>query len=1142
MRFFANPVRSLAFLERQSPWIVMLVLGLLAGTSLGQGPINLSKTGLHDGQSIYGIDGSLFLTPWTNNDSIRTLLGLGETDPDLYSNVSFIAYGIYSNVNLLNLAEIDVNAVGGNASTSEGEAEASVRAYGIFANPEGGAAVENSGNITVTAWGGTAQSTAATALGYAEAYGISASDTLTNSGVINVSSTGGTADSTGADGFARAYARAYGLYANGEIINSGTVTATATGGTATSSGGSEDSSAQAFAEAFGLYADGGVESNADITVSATGGNASAVDGNAPAFAAGYGILVEPDAEVNNNGNITVDVLGGTASSTSNTADAYAEAYGISGQNTLTNSGFINVSGTGGTADSTGDGGEASAYARVYGLYSNGQIFNNGPVAATATGGTATSSGGSEDSSAQAFAEAFGLYADGGVESNADITVSATGGNASAVDGNAPAFAAGYGILVEPDAQVNNNGNITVSVLGGTASSSSGTTDAYAEAYGISGQVTLINNGSINVSGTGGTADSTGDDDPISAYARVYGLHTNAEIINSGAVAATAVGGTASSGASEFSTLNTQAYAEAFGIQGFLGVENSGDINVLATGGTVTAEDGTLSAGAEAYGIYSVSGEVSNTGNITVTAMGGTVNPGGGTVVDNAAYAYGIRAMSDVDNSGDITVTAETEPDGSMSRAYGIYMGDDGDSNLTNTGTIRAFGDDAYELYIAGGTTTIIDTYNVTLDGDPCQASIFVGSGATLNLNNAALTVTDVQGDVEGATLWNTEYRLFEVAGEEGEGTIAGSFNSVAAVNPDVTATYFTHGTENAADDTVALAYTPQASEALASSSVEKRVAGMGAFALNQHMTMDLLYDTLALDETDEESGDDSTGDTAQKLSACQRSGGAFFQPSYSYIEKDNDPLGYEAGMSGVSGGYSQCVNSSLLGLHVGYGKANINYTGAGYSANTEDQEVVTSGFSGMTRFRPWIFRYGFTGFHGWHEYNGLTGAGLTETETAKFNSYGGTGLIMVGRTFRHDRHVFLPEIGANWLWVHREGYTTEATDPAWDTTYSTLNDNDVWAQAALNWQSLYKYKKIQISPFASIGIRQLLTDGETEIWQSVPGAARVQIEDEQDETAVALASSVVLRGRRTALTLAYDGEYSSDIQQHNFWMKFRLRF
>lgn len=826
MRSLVNPLIFVGVLNRRPPlWAGMLVALLLTGMALGQDPINVNETGLHNSESIFGIDGTDFSAPWTNSQII-TVLGWGETDPNLYSDVAFYAYGIFSGEDLTNLAAIDVNAVGGNVFSIENDASANVHAYGILGNPWGGAAVTNSGAITVRARAGSAESTDGSTNAFASAYGISANYTLTNSGLIDVSALGGTA-----------------------IID----------------------------------------------------------------------------------------------------------YGF--------------------------GASTNAFGRAYGLYANGIVFNTGDITVTAGGGDVTSYGGGE---------------------------------------------------------------------------------GYSGAY---------------------------------------------------------------------------AYAEAFGIYSYNGGENSGAITVLATGGNAQASDSPADAHAEAYGIYAFFGEVNNTGSINVTAIGGTPDSEGD--VSAEAIAYGIRTADRVVNSGDITVTATAQP-GFESYAHGIHMvNGEGPGGVTNTGTIRAFGDSAYELFIAGGTTWIVDTYNVTLDGDPDTPSIFVDNGATLNLNNAALTVTEVVGSDPGATLWDTQYRLFGVAGN---GSVAGSFSSVAAINPDVTAYYYTQGTGNAADDTVALSYEPQHSETLASATVQRRMVGMAPYAINQHMTSDLMYDMLALDELDDSTPDDAGGDTTQGLTACQRSGGAFLQPHYSYIKRDDDPLGYNAGMTGVSGGYTQCVNSSLLGLHVGYGKANIDYTGAGYSANTEDQGVVTSGFSGMTRWRPWLLRYGFSGFHGWHDYRGLTGLGLTESESASYDSYGGTGLVMVGRTFKKKKHVFLPEIGANWLWVHRESYTTEATDPAWDTTYSTLDEHDVWAQAALHWQSLYRYKKLQITPAASVALHQLLTDGESEIWQSIPGAARVQVEDEMDETAVALATSVVIRSRRTAVTLAYDGEYSSDIEQHNFWVKCRLRF
>ncbi|HON91194.1 MAG: hypothetical protein KBI32_07060, partial [Phycisphaerae bacterium] len=724
---------------------------------------------------------------------------------------------------------------------------------------------------------------------------------------------------------------------------------------------------------------------------------------------------------------------------------------------------------------------------------------------------------------------YGISTGAALTNQAAIDVNGIGGNAYSDGSPTYAIVDSHGIygFLNRGAEIANSGNITVAARGGNAQADGFAAQAYAVAYGISTDEIITNTGAINVFAWGGTAIAS-NNTSADAQGVAYGLYTSANIINDGPITVSATGGTAlSSGA----TPSAHAHASAFGLYADEGVENTAELTVLATGGTADGTTNTT-ASASAQGIHSYSGDVINSGDLVVTALGGTVLSGGIA----AATAYGIVNNGNVYNSGDITVTAQTFGP-LVSSAYGIYLGGDV-SDLTNTGTIRVFADSPYELYVGYGTTRIVNTYNVTLDGDPAQASIFVGDDATLNLNNALLTVTDVPSG-QGATQLGVEYQLFEVAAN---GSVTGNFSSVAAVNPDLTAHYYTLGTPSAADDRVSLSYQPQHAETLASTTVQRRMVGMAPYAINQHMTSDLMYDMLAPDELDDPTEDDAAGDTTQGLTACQRSGGAFLQPHYSYIKRDNDPLGYNAGMTGVSGGYSQCVNSSLLGLHVGYGKANIDYTGAGYSANTEDQGVVTSGFSGMTRWRPWLLRYGFSGFRGWHDYRGLTGLGLTESESASYDSYGGTGLVMVGRTFKHKKHVFLPEVGANWLWIHRESYTTEATDPAWDTTYSTLNEHDIWAQAALHWQSLYRYKKLQITPSASVALHQLLTDGESEIWQSIPGAARVQVQDEMDETAVALATSVVIRSRRTALTFAYDGEYSSDIEQHNFWMKFRLRF
>lgn len=277
-------------------------------------------------------------------------------------------------------------------------------------------------------------------------------------------------------------------------------------------------------------------------------------------------------------------------------------------------------------------------------------------------------------------------------------------------------------------------------------------------------------------------------------------------------------------------------------------------------------------------------------------------------------------------------------------------------------------------------------------------------------------------------------------------------------------------------------------------------------------------------------------------SASNKTTGVFFEPYYSRIDKDADPVGYDAGLWGFATGYEQFVDDSLLGLHVGYGRSNIDYTGAGYSANDEDQDIITAGLSGLTQWDPWSLRYGLTGFYGFHDYKGLTGLTLNERETASYHSYGTSATLMAGRIFRTTSHVFLPEAGLNWIWSHREQYTTDASDPAWDTANSSMNDHDLLAEAALRWLGGFTHDEIRITPSAAVGIRHLLTDVETGVRQSVNGAAPVLVESKQDRTAMTLSGSVSLAKGRHGLSLAYDGEYSPDSQRHNVWLRYGWQF
>lgn len=1073
---------------------VPAILGLMCAVAGAQ--IDVNETGLHDGQAVYGIN-----SPLIETSVPVTLLAWGATEPHSYTNVSFYAYGIFAPS--LNSGAITVDAAGGVVDINDLDvpADASSNAYGLYRTL---GSISNRGRIRVTALGGTAVS----------------------------GSTDGTENTD-------ASARAYGLFAeDGGIRNYADVTIIATGGSATGTAPNSQHEVFASAWAHGLALDEDIayvstdrriDNIGDLAITALGGDAQGSSDEVNATARAYGVEA-PDAPVINCGQIAAAATGGTALSTSNAGEpgAYANAlaYGIdSDDGDVDNSGVITAHATGGTAMGQGIA-VGFATAETTGIHSSGgtwemEVRNTGAITVEAVGGAASST--SRDAQAYAIAQGF-LTPYANVDNAAAISVTARGGTASAAR-YTDAWSTAYGMYVE-NAGVNNTGSVTVTSIGGTATTTSPapyTTLADASVYtrGIAAEYMLNNTADVTVAMAGGTATGY-----YSAHANAfgYGLRTFGTLTNSGNVLVTAAGGTATGG-----TDTDSSAAATVDVEGLSSVSqnNTGTVTVIATGGTARADD-VADASVRAVGI--AGSPLINTGAVSVTATAGITD---GTRNRGDVFAVGISAGGDVSNSGAITVAA-TAAEGSTSQAYGIRVNSPG--NLTNTGIIRATGDTAYELSVASGTTTLVDTYNVTLDGDPAQASLGVADGATLALNDATLTVTAIAGE----TLWDTEYRLFETAGT---GVIDGNFAEVQAVNPNTTATYYDQGTVGSVDDSVSLAYTPGASSALAAAAVEKQAISQAAEVVNHHMTSVLLQNILSPSPSSLLADAGSTAESLALLeTAADKSAGVFVEPYYSRIDKDANPLGYDAGLWGFSAGYERFLGNTLLGLHLGYGQSDIDYTGAGYSGNSEDQDVVTGGFSGLTRWDPWILRYGLTGFYGSHEYQGLTGFALEEQETASYDSYGAAATVMAGRIFRRGSHVLLPEAGLNWLWAHRQRYTTEATDPAWDATYSAMSDHDLQAAAALRWLSSFLYDDVRVTPSASLGIRHLLTDAETSAWQSVTGAAPVLVRSEQDRTAMTLSGSVTLTRTQHALSLAYDGEYSPDAQRHNIWLRFSWLF
>lgn len=1065
----------------------------------------------------------------------------------LYNSASATAYaaGVLSESAtglLSNSGDVTVTASGGNAVSRRAYSTVVARALGLDSDGP----VDNSGAVAVTAEGGSVTSVYNDGLANAEAYGIASGATVTNDGPVTVSATGGSVN--GDDGYARGFA--YGIDAGEAVTNGagGAITVSATGGTAEAS-----DEASAYVEAYGIASDGVVTNNGGtVSVTAQGGSATAGTNRADSYAEAWGLVSQ--TSVNNSGTVSVTAQGGEASSDNGYAESYAQVWGLSSVGDVSNSGAISAAATGGTTQTASESEYGLSWTEAYGIYSDGAVLNSGDIAATATGGTA-------DAYLDAYAEAraCGIRALAGVDNSGAISVAAQGGTASSDISFADHEAEAYGISTEGD--VRNSGAISVTSAAGSGISTTGydtygyaeasgieaggivdnsgslsvtatggqlEEDGYgyvdAEAYGISAGNDVSNSGAISVAATGGSVTSGSDVGYAEAFA--YGIDTAGSVVNSGAITTSAQGGTASGALSD---ADGDAYADAWGIRASDEIVNSGTIAVTATGGTATAD----SSEPYALAIGLQGGSVDNTGDITATATYGE-----GTGLDPFSTAFGeahagaagiLATGGDVINGGNITVQAMA-PDDLDTAAVGILFAADG--NLTQNGMIRAFGDRAYEVAVMSGTVTLLDSYHMTLDGDPTVGSLFVNDGATLDINGAALSVSALSGE----TLFNTEYQIFET--EEGSGAVAGAFGAISAVNPSIAVLYHDQATEGSVDDTVSLAYGPAASPQLEAVGLLRQ-----AFTLSSDLVGHRIVTTFLRHRADAgvprlyAAAGTVAGD-AGGIYATGVNSGFFFSPYYANVDKDASPVGYDADLVGFVTGLERHANGNLYGFHVGFGHAGLDFTGNGYSRNQEDQEVLSAGLHLMGSRNNWTWRGQLTGFYGWHDYDGLTGVGLEQRESADYDSCGLRTTLLAGRVFRHGAQLLLPEAGLEYLWLHRESFTTDADDDAWDMRSDAIDEHQLSALASLRWLTTLQAGDVEVTPSLAAGLRFLITDDEIDAHQSIAGSGPVTVRADQDEVTGTVSASLRLRKNQLASELAYGGEFGDETTMHSAWLRF----
>jgi len=822
------------------------------------------------------------------------------------------------------------------------------------------------------------------------------------------------------------------------------------------------------------------------------------------------------SSVNTGTNVSMVANGDT---TGTFTDTSFTAFGLYSPtvNSVNNTGKIDLMANGGVPSAGG-----TSFVTAEGLFSGGPVTNSGIINVT---------GASGDNST---VNLYGIQTIDTVTNSGNINVKAMSGSSS--------DDAAYGI-VSPggSSAVTNRGNMSVMAISSDNST--------ANAFGIISNGVLINSGNLNTIASngnnstaiafgfqsGGLVTNSGNINAVTtngdnSIAQAFGAISGGAATNSGNVSATASTGSNSS-------------AIAFGLQSGGSMTNSGNINVAATGGSTQViglssggtmtNSGSISAIATgsgnspaiAYGIIS-SDAVTNSGNLNVTAMGGS---------GSTSLAYGIQSQSGgtVANSGFITVTA-TSGGGIPGAAYGVFVPNGG--TLTNTGIIRTIGDNAYEVYASSGTLNLSNRYNINLDGDPAKGSIYVNSGATMNLNNTQLSATAVGGR------FNTDYRIFD-----GAGTVNGSFGSVMQPrNRAVTLLYHDQGTAGSSDDTVSLAYHPTTSPVLEGVDVLRRAVNYAIDTVRQQQVTSLLNSVLPEGGTTRLAVSDTIrNDASRGFISTSPANGAFFIPYYANLDKDSSSLSYNANITGFMTGYERDLGRHQFGFHLGYGYADIGFKGFEFPDNTDEElHILTFGLHGMTRHGNWTVRGDLSGFYGRHKYSGITGLNLDVRENASYNSVGITDTIMVGYIVESGSNVFLPEIGLNHIWVLQDGFTGQPSSSllGWQTNYSSVDNNQLQARASLRWLGRLAVNDLPLIPSVAIGGRYRITDDSLALQQSVSGSAPVEVVTGQERAAATAAVSIAIKRGSIATELAYNGEYSTENTLHGFWLKLAYAF
>ncbi|SIO26932.1 autotransporter outer membrane beta-barrel domain-containing protein [Halodesulfovibrio marinisediminis] len=784
---------------------------------------------------------------------------------------------------------------------------------------------------------------------------------------------------------------------------------------------------------------------------------------------------------------------------------------------------------------------------------------NGDVTVEAHGGCTQ-----YDATGQTNAQATGILhsgSSGEIENSGTLNVKAYGGILTSQNANVKA----NGITSNSsEVRITNRGNINVEGRGGKTTSSKTYAHAGVAAYGIDGESEVVNYGNISVYAKSGSG--------MTSSINASGIR-GADIENHGSITVESIGGVRST-----STSKPNSYENTYGLYSTGSLNNSGKVSVTSQGGKYLESGTELPSTVFAAGLYSTSGELKNTGDISVRVEGASCNAGRSS--DRYAWGIGVQTYAaTITNTGTIDVhvvggSVDTDNGGIPLPAYARGIRIYNDATLNSSGLIRVTAEMSPSITASidpenqrVSTYQVVSTADLRITGYAMEIgheqNVFnrmyqgtIYSSGELTFDNTTLYVHLTDNYKNG--LYDIP-RLWKQETAEQKAATPNQFASLASVNvpPGVKVELFPGNAST--PQRIGLNYEPKVStplkQALISMELESHIQSIIHDDLAGRMMFSILPDSTPQQSDSPDNGYGVSSATSTMVASLSNPNvlpvitakqpnlhSVFMRPVYvnSY---DSASSGYSSNTYGFVLGYNYNVNEErndcYVGFHAGYTRGDIRYTGEDYGKRKEFVDTYFGGVHGIRRFDNNLMLSGEASF--FYVDSDMTDNNPTNRETARHDSISIRAEAGLGYLWTINGHNIIPEIGLQYVWQHRDPFTTDNVDSA-DITYGTMDNHELYGNVRLKWTKQFVTAgDWRITPLIGAGVTQLLTDGEISNTMRLGNETQLVVDQGENTTFTPEANITVGKDTYYA-TIGYTGGFGGTTKNNLFWLQLGVKF